>query len=223
MKLCVSYIDNDIILDSNHITSIEIENKKYFYNFVKSLFDISNNQKNDDIVFYDSNEKEILPSIEIINNYFEIDINTKKNISELHKLIVNNLDENMIQELTNNYNKVCRTFNKILGNIELPLVIQQEYENDLFLKALKVSINMKDNLLDNLLLIIDVNRLLKLYNIIIFVNLKQYLSKEELKELYKYAIYNNIQILLIDSQSYGTTIEYESKLIIDDSLDEFML
>ncbi len=223
MKLCVSYIDNDIILDSDHITVIEIENKKYFYRFVKSLFDISNNQKNDDIVFYDTNEKEISPSIEILNNYFEIDVNTKRNIGELYKLIVSNLDGNMIQELTSNYKRIYRTLNKILGNIELPLVTQQEYENDLFLKTFKVAISMKESLLDNLLLIIDVNKLLKLYNIIIFVNLKQYLSKDELQELYKYAIYNNIQILLIDSQSYGTTIEYESKLIIDDSLDEFML
>ena len=191
MKLCVSYIDNDIILDSNHITVIEIENKKYFYRLVKNLFDISNRQKNDDVVFYDENEKEILPSIEILNNYFEIDVNTKKNVGELYKLIVSNLDENMIQELTNNYKKIYKSLNKMLGSIELPLFIQQEYENDLFLKTFKVSISMKENLLDNLLLIIDVNKLLKLYNIIIFVNLKQYLSKYELKELYKYAIYNS--------------------------------
>ena len=42
-------------------------------------------------------------------------------------------------------------------------------------------------------------------------------------ELYKYAIYNKIKILLIDSQSYGTTTSYENKLIVDSNLDEFML
>lgn len=223
MKLRVSYIDNDIIIDSGHVTTIEIENKKYFYRFVKDMYDISNNQKKDDIVFYDMNEKEVFPSIEILNNYFDIDINTKKNITELYKLIENTLDEKMIQELTNNYKKTYKSLSKIFGNVELPIVIQQEYTNDLFFKAFRVAINTKDNLLDNLLLTIDVNRLLKLYNIIVFINLKQYLSNEELKELYKYAIYNNIQILLIDSQSYGITLEYESKLIIDDNLDEFML
>lgn len=40
---------------------------------------------------------------------------------------------------------------------------------------------------------------------------------------YKYAIYNNIKIVLIDSQSYGIKLEYENKLIIDENLDEFVL
>ena len=47
--------------------------------------------------------------------------------------------------------------------------------------------------------------------------------KNELIELYKYAIYNNVNIFLVDSQSYGVTLKYEKKLIIDDNLDEFVL
>lgn len=34
---------------------------------------------------------------------------------------------------------------------------------------------------------------------------------------------NKIRILLIDSQCYGCTIDYEKKLIIDENLDEFMI
>ena len=59
--------------------------------------------------------------------------------------------------------------------------------------------------------------------ILVFINLKQYLSKNELLELYKYSIYNQVQIILIDSQSYGVTLEYEKKLIIDDNLEEIVL
>ena len=78
-------------------------------------------------------------------------------------------------------------------------------------------------MLDNLLLLIDLENTLKFNNILVFVNLKQYLSKNELIEFYKYAIYNKIQILLIDSQAYGVTLEYEKKLIIDENLDEFVI
>ena len=81
----------------------------------------------------------------------------------------------------------------------------------------------KDELLDNLLLLIDLENTLKFNNILVFVNLKQYLSKNELIEFYKYAIYSKIQILLIDSQAYGVTLEYEKKLIIDENLDEFVI
>ena len=56
-----------------------------------------------------------------------------------------------------------------------------------------------------------------------FINLKQYLTNDELLELYKYSIYCQIPIVLIDSQTYGTSLKYEKKLIIDSELDEFML
>ena len=36
-------------------------------------------------------------------------------------------------------------------------------------------------------------------------------------------IQNKINIILIDSQCYGGTLEYENKLIIDRNLDEFMI
>lgn len=36
-------------------------------------------------------------------------------------------------------------------------------------------------------------------------------------------MYNQVNIVLIDSQSYGVKLEYEKKLIIDQDLDEFML
>ena len=223
MKLNVSFVDNEIILDKSYVTAIEIENKKYFYRFVKGLFDISNNQKIDDFQFIDNEEKYFYPSLEIINNYFELDINSKKTLTELYKNIANCFDEEMIQELMKNYRQIYNSLNKILKSIDLPLSIQQEYENDLFLKSMKISISMKEELLDNLLLIIDINRLLKLHQVIIFINLKQYLTKDELTELYKYAIYNNVNVLLIDSQSYGPSIDNEHKLIIDSNLDEFML
>ena len=70
---------------------------------------------------------------------------------------------------------------------------------------------------------IDIENILGTKDILIFVNLKQYLTKNELEELYKYTIYNEVSILLIDSQCYGGTLNNEKKLIIDENLDEFMI
>ena len=58
---------------------------------------------------------------------------------------------------------------------------------------------------------------------IVFVNLKQYLDDNELKELYKYSIYNNVNIILIDSQCYGCSHDFEKKLIVDNNLVEFVV
>ncbi len=223
MKLKVDFIENDISFSNDSVVSIEIENKKYFYRFVKGLHDFTNGLKPEEYQFYDDENKEINPSIQIFLDYFSFDIETKKTTTELYKNIMNNVDENASKELINNYKKIYTTLSKTLRNIDLPLVIQQEFDLETLLKAFKVSIQKKEELLDNLLLLIDVEKLLKIHTLQIFVNLKQYLTKEELIEFYKYAIYNNVQILLVDSQTYGISLNNEKKLVIDENLDEFML
>lgn len=224
MILRIDYIENDIKIEKDKVMVIEIENKKYFYRIVSALYSASKGDKIDELQFYDLNLKEINnPNIQVINDFFNIDLEGKKVSSELQKNIISIIDEKMMQELVSNYKRIYNSFNKILHHIDLPLSIVQDFNPEVFIKVLKVSIQKKDELLENLLLLIDINKILNLNQTIFFINLKQYLTNIELIELYKYAIYNCVSIILIDSQSYGITIEYEKKLIIDDNLDEFML
>ncbi len=224
MILRTDYIENEIKIGTEDIAVIEIENKKYFYRLVSDLYSISRGEKIDSIKFYDDSINEISnQSIQIINDYFNLDLEGKKVSSELQKNIISSIDEKAMQDLVSSYKKIYNSFNKVLHNIDLPLVMLQDFSPEVFIKALKVSIEKRDELLENLLLLIDINKILNLQQIIFFINLKQYLSLEELKELYKYAIYNCVPIVLIDSQTYGTTADYEKKLIIDENLDEFVL
>ena len=78
-------------------------------------------------------------------------------------------------------------------------------------------------MLENLFCLIDLESMFNLDKLLVFVNLKLYLDKDELIELYKYSLYNNVNIILIDSVSYGVKLDYESKLIIDNNLDEINL
>ena len=55
------------------------------------------------------------------------------------------------------------------------------------------------------------------------MNLKQYLTKEELLEFYKYATYNSIKLIMIESTRYDYINDYEKIVIIDKSLDETMI
>ena len=107
--------------------------------------------------------------------------------------------------------------------MDLNIDINNDFDLDSMIKLLNVSIKQKDNLLDNLFLLVDIEKELSINKIIVFINLKQYLNNNELIELYKYLLYNNVVVLLIDSQSYGVCNEYEKKLIIDDELEEYKI
>ena len=225
MNLKINYFDNNIKIENDYIQVIEIENKKTFYRLVSDLYKIKNDEKLDEVFFYDDNNQEInmYNKVDLYVNFFDIDLNSKKNLNALNKNIINSLTDNVKEEILNNFKKLAKSFTKILSDIDLPLSLNDNITVEDIIKLLKISINKTDDLLNNLLLIIDLEKVLKINEILFFINLKQYLSQEELIEFYKYAIYNEIKIVLVDSQSYGIKLDYEKKLIIDVNLDEFVL
>lgn len=225
MNLKINYFDNNIKIENDNIQVIEIENKKTFYRLVSDLYKIKNDEKLDEVFFYDNNNQEInmYNKVDLYVNFFDVDLNSKKNLNVLNKNIINSLTDNVKEEILNNFKKLSKSFTKILSDIDLPLSLNDNITVDDIIKLLKISINKTDDLLNNLLLLIDLEKVLKINEILFFINLKQYLSQEELIEFYKYAIYNEIKIVLVDSQSYGVKLDYEKKLIIDTNLDEFVL
>lgn len=225
MNLKISYFENNISFNSENIQVIEIENKKMFFKIVNDFISIKNGERLNELYFYnDKNEELNLGSkIEVYVDFFQIDLNSKKNILSLNKKISSELSEAKSNELLNIYRKLYKKFNSLLSEIDLPITINDSLNIEDIFKFFKISFQMHNDLLNNLLLLIDVEKTLKINEILFFINLKQYLNKNELIEFYKYCIYNNIKLVLIDSQSYGVTIEYEKKLIIDNDLEEFVI
>lgn len=225
MKLEIKYLDNDIDIKGNEVYALEVGNKNYFYRIVRDLHNISNNNIVDDIYLSDDNNNEInyFNKFKIFIDFFDFNFDSKKNTNDIIKYVNKNISIEVKDSILNQYNKIIKLYKKELNNIDIPLMIETETDSDNITKSLKISIEVKQNLIENLLLLIDIENILGTKNILIFVNLKQYLTKNELEELYKYSIYNEVSILLIDSQCYGGTLNNEKKLIIDENLDEFMI
>lgn len=225
MKLTIKYLDNDIDIKENEVYALEIENKNYFYRIVRDLHNICDNNIVDDIYLSDDNNNEInyFDKFKMFIDFFDFNLNSKKITNEIIKYVNKNISVEVKESILNQYNKIIKLYKKELNNIDIPLTIETEIDSDNITKSLKIRIEAKPNLIDNLLLLVDIETILETNNMLIFVNLKQYLTRGELEELYKYSIYNGVSILLIDSQCYGGTLNNEKKLIIDENLDEFMI
>lgn len=225
MKLIINYFENEISFEENIINVIEVENQKYFYRIVNDLNECSNGVINDNINFFDANFNNIDLSgkIKMVIDYFNIELNDKKTLNEIEKFILKNVDDKTKKEIINLYLKILKNYNSIANKLEIPLIYNDEIQYDKLIKIIGYGVDKKQDLLDNLLLLIDIERIFKLNRLIVFVNLKQYLSFDEIVELYKYSIYNDVKILLIDSTKYDKKCDYEKKLIIDSELDEFAL
>ena len=225
MKLVINFLDNDLYINSEKVLSIEVENKSYFYRIVNCFNSLYVGDKIDEINFYDEkfNEINLNNKILIMYDFFNFDFNSKKNISKIYKLIEDNLDEKSLQSFNSLYYKLLKILKNELNYLDINIKLDEEYKMENILKIVKLSIEKKDSLMDNLFLLIDLEKILKVNEVLVFVNLKQYLSKDELKEFYKYIVYNNLCTVFVDSQTYGIADNMENKIIIDDNLNEFVL
>ncbi len=225
MIINVEYLENNIMINDNKIMCLEIENKNYFYRIVKGFCDISNGIISDQINISDYNNKELNLNgrLAVIIDYFNQDFNSKKILNNLYKTLTECFDEQDKIRIGNYYNKIKNIISSSLSDYSLPLIINEDFEIENIYKLLKIEIEKKENLLDNLLLTIDIENSFKINNLLVFINLKQYLNENELEELYKYCIYNSVKVILIDSQCYGVANKFEKKLIIDGNLEEFMI
>ncbi len=218
MKFRVSFIENLIEISNEYIRCIEIENKDYFYRFIYLL-----NNYNEDIL----NEDELLLmdkiDFKLVTDYFNLNINDKKILNAINKYIKENINEENYNKLLKDYQKLYKSFALSLNDIDIPLEINEDINIENIIKLMNPKIKVEKNLLKNIFTLIDIFKELNIYNLLILVNIKQYLTIDELQELYKYAIYNKLSILLIDNKTYGITQKYEKKIIIDDNLDEFVI
>ncbi len=214
-----TFIEKKIELSHDYVRCIEIENKSYFYRLIDSLNKVSNGEVLDELSLDEMKQNNMI----LILDYLNFSENFKKISNDIQKLIKEKIDEVDYDELNRRYKKVINIWKRVISKIEIPISVVEDMNIDRLIKMLNVRINFSDNLLNNLLLLIDINRELGNEKVLVFVNLKQYLTKEELQELYKYSIYNQQIIMLIDSQSYGVSNKNEKKILIDDTLEEYVL
>ena len=225
MNLIYTFLDNKIDLYNDYVNSIEILNNNYFYRLTNLVYKYSNNQETEEFYFTENNEEiKLNKKIRIITNYYDFDFNNKKYINELIKNISNNTDDNILLKLNNNYNKLYKVLSSLINSVDLnfKVDINDEFSINEILNNFNLSIPSKDNLLDNLILLIDIEKQFNINKILVFINLKDYLSREEIIEFEKYCIYNNVYVILFDNSKYKNN-SYEKKFIIDNDLSEVIL
>ena len=225
MKINVNYIENELIVEDNKILNIEIYNKKFFYRFIKDLNLIENGNTIEEIIAFNKQNEEITLTnkIEILSNFLDFDLYNKKYLSDFQKYIVKNSEEKNIDKIVKEYSKVYDSISNIVNLIDIPITIKNDFDFESIIKSFKFEVNFFDNLLNNLIDLLEVKLNLSKEKIYVFINLKSYLSNEDLLELYKYIFVKNINSIFIDTNKYDDLNDNVNKIIIDTDLDEFVI
>ena len=214
MKLVNSKINYSIEFKENIVNILVIENQSVMSQVVQSLWKQCNGNDGD---FCLSEEKtlKIDKLMCTIINPFSIDFNNKKIISALYNNLAQNAND-FIEEKAKINASIIALLDDIIDREDCHNI---DYSLDFSWHDLFKIYNIKIEETQETLLISLIEYLKILVNycgikIVSFINLKSYLSEEEILELYKYSNYNKIQLLLIESTE-RTILQNEMVHIVD--------
>lgn len=210
MKINITYLDNLIELCDDKIFCLEILNKRYIYRIINDFITL-NDENNDNVkIIVDGDIKTNIKQ-NILFDYFNINFEEKKIQNVLFQKIDELMDEKEKDKINAIYNKLINIYKKVLNNFDYDVGYKNEYSIDNISKMMGIYIKKKNSILNNLMTLIEIEKEFKINDLIIFVDLKKYLSSEEVIELYKYIIYNNIKVIFIELSEYKLISKYEKK------------
>lgn len=103
------------------------------------------------------------------------------------------------------------------------------YKDDIsiqdYLKAFGIKIETLSyiSFLDKLIAFIDIISELELCSILILCNIKSYFKNEQLIEIYKFAQYKQIKLLLIEPKISDICLKNERKMVIDEDFHDYLV
>jgi len=229
MKIKINAFDNEVIFEDARVNVLEILPKKLFVNLVSMINDlILNIEMNEDIILIENDKKiEFSKNAVIIFDIFNIDFNQKTILTKLANRIESEYktDEGISSEIDYISSQILNLFQKIL--MEFPFDF--DYKNYItisdLIKAISIKIDTSkyETPLDKILGLIDIFEIFDFSKLLILCNIKSYFEEEQLLEIYKYAMYKKVKLLIIEPKISEKRLKYEKKLQIDENFDDMLI
>lgn len=225
MKIKLNGFQNDINLFDGTISIIEIENVKYYNKLIQSINEKINGYENEEIILL-SDDEQILKfekEVMLIIDLYNIEFNSKKIIGKIYDLVASNLKNKQSDEFIEIVNKLRHYVDLELMDLPFNFQIKENIEMEEILKLFSVKIESLEytTLIEKIELLIDLVSNLNLAKILVIPNLKLYLDEKEMIEIYKYSMYNEVKLVLIE-RNCSSKLQYEQILHIDENFDDYI-
>ena len=216
MKMKLYFFEEFIDLEVGKLYTIIIENRKILYDFEKYLF--NEFEGNSDYLLLIDNNKiiDLKKNIYFLSNFYDMDLNNKKNLLTLYKQIkVNHNDElkERFEQLTSNINEFLKFMNFESG-FDLTFDSNILMDDVFKLGDLRFN-NEKDSLFNTLISYLEMIN--NLFNIEVFIveELHKYFSNDELIKAINELKYHGIILINIEKDNNFEGIVDEIRNYID--------
>lgn len=219
MKLVYTELEQQLVFQENKVNVLVIEQKELFRRMIQELDKQISGEEGGFVLSDNNKTMKIDKEICLILNPFALDINSRKALTGLY----NELGKLGLNE--ENYLKTCSLKGQIaeyiydlLNQVDYALKFQDDFNLQSMFKALEVEFEAgEENFLEGLVYFMDVCSKFQKIKILAFVNLKTYLTNDDLQKFYKEAFYRKMHLLLLEN-SIEQELAEEVVCIVDDDL-----
>lgn len=214
MKLVNSKYNLSMEWEENKSATLIVENKDNMLNIINNLI-IQLSGQEGDFVLSDEVKVKWEKQVDFILEPFTINFNNKKILSKLYEQMFD-VSKDEIEDYNSINNVIINAIDKVTQRVEYNNIVYNldfDWKNIYKLYDVKIGEdyeNLSEKIEEYIKIIADVLHI----KLVIFLNLKEYLSKIELENIQQICFYKKINLLLLESEE-REKIENEKTFIID--------
>lgn len=219
-------LETDIVFAENKVAVLEVADKKLFLSIVASLRRAEDDLCGEPFMLLNE-DKELKASqfLEVVTDVLNPDTANRKIVTKalesLNRLCVQ--DEERASEFEQLHATMYQKIAALLNELNSDFVVSAEWNLSKYLKAFDFGVRevSAEESFEQLLQYVQLHGEFMHDKILCLVNAKAYFEREEILELYKFSVYNKINLWLIESAHDEALMENERKWIIDADFYEY--
>lgn len=201
----------------NKILVLVLESPKDFTKFLNELRCQIEGEDGKWILSEDGNILKITKACSMIIDPFSIDVNQRKILTALYSSIASEVNTS---ELMLEWNSLCADIVRVLEAMakttDFSLSYHEEFDLKDFLKYCNFHFSVEEgSLLEKLLYYFETAKQVLGIKLFVLINIKSYLTKEEIGYLYEQAFYKKYYLLLVECNTSEEKSALEKTVIID--------
>lgn len=199
MRLVNAEYGMTLELDENRATILIIEERKMRLRIIAELYRQCSGEIGNFVLSQDNQILKIQKMTDILLSPFSIDCNNRKILTKLYQEIQDCGNEDFYNEKEKINSEILLLFDKIMLNVSYNITTALDLDFVELCKLYNVQLEgAGETSIEQLMDYIRVMSQLCGYKVFILLNFTMYLSREELKNLYEFAAYQKIYLLLIE-------------------------
>lgn len=199
MKLVNTYYNFELNIVENQVTVLSVENPVAYTRIIGDMWSQINGEEGSFILSDCEKIKNISKEVECVFNPFSLDCNNKKVITRLYQELKAQSDC-VLQEETAKLNcDIIDYLERLIMTVPYNLKFNCDMDISAIMKMYNVEIeNQADSMLENIVEYMKVVSQICGIRTFAFVDLKHFLTYEELEKLYETVFYEKINLIIIE-------------------------